>query len=57
MNDPVIAMDGHTYEHAAIKNWLRKSNKSPKTNCVLKTKTLVPNHALRSMIIEWREKH
>mmetsp|Transcript_35319 Transcript_35319/g.82536 ORF Transcript_35319/g.82536 Transcript_35319/m.82536 type:complete len:108 (-) Transcript_35319:199-522(-) len=56
MVDPVLAMDGHSYERAAIENWLRQSQKSPKTNALLPSKMLLPNHALRGMIIEWRER-
>jgi len=57
MKDPVIAMDGHTYDRPAISNWLQKSQKSPKTNTLLPSKQLLQNHALRSMIIEWLERH
>ena len=41
----------------AISNWLKKSQKSPKTNALLPSKQLLPNHALKSMIIEWLERH
>jgi hypothetical protein len=55
MQDPVTAMDGHTYERKAIESWLQRSQKSPKTNCTLQSKLLVPNHLLKGMIIEWKE--
>jgi hypothetical protein len=29
--DPVIAYDGHTYERAAIENWLENHQTSPRT--------------------------
>ena len=56
MHDPVLAMDGHSYERTAIEKWLRTSQKSPKTNALLPSKMLLLNHALRAMIIEWRER-
>ena len=49
-------MDGHSYERSAIENWLRQSQKSPKTNALLPSKMLLPNHALRGMIMEWEER-
>ncbi|EKX52705.1 hypothetical protein GUITHDRAFT_84671 [Guillardia theta CCMP2712] len=55
MTDPVIAMDGHTYERQAIESWLKNHKKSPKTNLPLPSNMLIPNHALKSMIIEWKE--
>ncbi|KAJ1489449.1 hypothetical protein T484DRAFT_1599496, partial [Baffinella frigidus] len=51
----VLAMDGHSYERSAINDWLRQRQTSPKTNELLPSKMLLPNHALRGMIIEWRE--
>jgi len=50
MSDPVIAMDGHTYERSAIVDWLSRRETSPKTNEPLPNKVLVPNHAIRAMI-------
>ena len=47
--EPVIAPDGHTYEKSAIKNWMTRSDKSPKTNLRM-DKTLTPNHHIRGMI-------
>ena len=57
MKDPVVAMDGHTYERSSITKWFANHGTSPKTNEKLTTKKLVPNHALRAMIIEWHEQH
>ena len=45
--------DGHTYERIAIEQWLATSATSPKTNELLPHTHLVPNHALRSMILDW----
>ena len=57
MQDPVIAMDGHTYEKTAIVRWFDRKLSSPKTGCVLEMAILIPNHAMRHQIIEWREAH
>jgi len=56
MNDPCVAADGFTYERAAITAWFRgkKDPVSPMTNDACGT-NLIPNHALRSEIIGWRE--
>ncbi|CAG9460257.1 unnamed protein product [Pedinophyceae sp. YPF-701] len=56
MNDPVTAADGQTYERSAIEAWLRTSRVSPLTGARMPHRNLVPNHQLRSMIIEWRER-
>src|SRR5687768_15456079 len=53
MEDPVIADDGHTYEHRAISMWLRQHSSSPLTNVILKDKILRPNYALKGAIQEW----
>lgn len=50
MRDPVMCSDGHTYERAAIEEWLSVSNVSPKTNVNLESRRLIPNHALRQVI-------
>eukprot|EP00850_Spirogloea_muscicola_P005715 SM000026S08964 [mRNA] locus=s26:747406:761441:- [translate_table: standard] len=54
MEDPVLAADGHTYERVAIATWLSSNDTSPMTNCELPHKTLMPNYALRSMILDWK---
>ena len=48
--DPVICNDGHSYERKNIELWLKNHNTSPKTNSVLESKILIPNHALRNSI-------
>jgi len=59
MKDPVISMDGHTYERVAIDTWFdsqtnrRSGFTSPKTNAPLPNRTLLPNYALREAIEEW----
>ena len=55
MTDPVSALDGFTYERAAITEWLRTKDTSPKTGTKLESKALIPNHSLRSMIRAFSE--
>ncbi|KAH9624417.1 hypothetical protein KSS87_003436 [Heliosperma pusillum] len=56
MKDPHIASDGYTYEAEALKGWLEAGHDtSPMTNLQLAHCNLVPNHALRSAIQEWRQ--
>eukprot|EP01035_Chromulina_nebulosa_P017666 gene17666-23253_t len=50
MEDPVICSDGHTYERVAITDWLRQSNRSPKTNNELENRILTPNINLKNAI-------
>ena len=52
MRDPVMAADGHSYDRAAIEEWLQTHDTSPLTNYTLQSKLLTPNHALRSIIDE-----
>ncbi|KAJ7547340.1 hypothetical protein O6H91_08G081300 [Diphasiastrum complanatum] len=55
MEDPVIAADGYTYEHAAIQQWLQEHDTSPLMNLPLDHRILTPNHSLRSAIREWMQ--
>lgn len=56
MKDPHVAADGYTYEAEALRGWLETGhNTSPMTNLQLEHSNLVPNHALRSAIQEWRQ--
>ncbi|XP_020112520.1 U-box domain-containing protein 33-like [Ananas comosus] len=58
MKDPQIAADGFTYEGEAIRGWLQcRHDTSPVTNLKLTSSELIPNHALRSAIYEWLQKH
>eukprot|EP00873_Tetraselmis_striata_P025105 jgi/Tetstr1/445369/TSEL_033167.t1 len=52
MKDPVIAADGFTYERSAIEAWLQKKSTSPMTNSPLEHLNLIPNHSLRSNIMD-----
>ena len=55
MVDPVICADGHSYERAAITQWLSSHATSPKTNAQLEHTNLIPNHTLRGSIEQFRE--
>tara|TARA_B100001057_G_C22258567_1_gene722271 strand:- start:79 stop:594 length:516 start_codon:yes stop_codon:yes gene_type:complete len=52
MVDPVILIDGHTYERKAIERWLTNHETSPKTNLPLVNKILIPNISIKVMIDE-----
>lgn len=54
MNDPCVAADGYTYDRKAIETWLNMNDKSPMTNLPLSSVNLIPNHSLRSAILEWK---
>lgn len=56
MVDPCVASDGYTYDRKAIEMWLSVNEKSPMTNLRLPNKSLIPNHSLRSAIVDWRSK-
>uniref|UniRef100_A0A0A9DFD9 RING-type E3 ubiquitin transferase n=1 Tax=Arundo donax TaxID=35708 RepID=A0A0A9DFD9_ARUDO len=56
MVDPYVASDGYTYDRKAIEIWLSMNDKSPMTNLRLPNKSLIPNHSLRSAIMDWRSK-
>jgi len=70
MTDPVMAEDGYTYERDAIERWFEQKKQSqgglwgggeqtapsPMGNHAISTK-LIPNNALRSDCMEWRERH
>ncbi len=65
MEDPVVALDGHSYERKAIEEWFNRCTRSPMTNQVLVATTVMPNHTLKKLIstfvetyaILQREKH
>ena len=54
MADPVMTVVGHSYERTALEKWLREKDTDPKTNTVLPTKEVFPNHTLRASIAEWK---
>ena len=55
MEEPVIAIDGFTYEKRCILEWFRTKITSPSTGAVLSSTNLIPNHSLKSQINHWRE--
>ena len=51
MADPVMAMDGHSYDRKAIEEWFNKGNTtSPNTGVELKSKELIPNLVCRQAV-------
>lgn len=61
MDDPVTAMDGHTYERTAIEAWFARFSDSqrptsPLTNEPLPSRRLIPSHNIRSQCKTWKEK-
>ena len=52
MTDPVFDAYGHSYENAAIEQWLSDHDTCPVTGALLPNKTLTKNHALRNAIEE-----
>ena len=55
MIDPVMTVDGHSYERSAIEEWFKKKATSPKTGIPLDSKALLPNLILLSQINEWKD--
>jgi len=56
MTDPVMALDGFTYERSEIEDWFRKGNNtSPKTNETLNCNMLIPNKNLKILIEEYKK--
>ncbi|XP_077217384.1 U-box domain-containing protein kinase family protein isoform X2 [Tasmannia lanceolata] len=57
MEQPHVAADGFSYELEAIEEWLGSGHDtSPMTNLKLKHNRLTPNHTLRSLIQDWRNR-
>lgn len=50
MRDPVIDSEGHTYERAAIVQWLQTNPRSPITRKPMTVQDLKPNRALAEAI-------
>lgn len=49
MSNPVVAMDGHTYDRDSIVTWFETKHTSPMTGLTI-DKQLVPNFTLKSLI-------
>jgi N-acetylneuraminic acid mutarotase len=61
MDDPVTAMDGHTYERTAIEAWYARFNDdqnptSPLTGEPIPSRRLIPSHNIRSQCKTWQAK-
>ena len=58
MVDPVMLTGtGQTYERAAIARWLHTNTTDPITNVELHSKKLVPNFAIRKLVLLWLAEH
>lgn len=58
MRDPVIVSTGQTYDRASISRWMEEGHCScPKTGQLLDHTRLVPNRALRNLIMQWCAAH
>ena len=55
MIDPVICLDGHSYDRTAITQWFSNHDTSPCTGLRLENKGLIQNIALREAIREFLE--
>jgi cAMP-specific phosphodiesterase 4/calcium/calmodulin-dependent 3',5'-cyclic nucleotide phosphodiesterase len=53
MHDPVVLVDGHTYERCHIERWLESNDTSPVTGVKLSQIAVFPNHSLRNAIEEY----
>ncbi|KAF1891044.1 hypothetical protein Lal_00001180 [Lupinus albus] len=54
MCDPVIISTGQTYERSSISRWVEDGHTTcPKTGQMLGHNRLVPNRALRNLIMQW----
>ncbi|KAJ4971877.1 hypothetical protein NE237_004976 [Protea cynaroides] len=54
MNDPVIVATGQTYDLSSISLWINSGgNMCPKTGQVLAHKELIPNLALKNLMVLW----
>ncbi|XP_057429317.1 U-box domain-containing protein 17 [Lotus japonicus] len=58
MRDPVIISTGQTYERSSISRWMEEGHTTcPKTGQMLGHNRLVPNRALRNLIVQWCSAH
>ncbi|XVE51507.1 hypothetical protein DITRI_Ditri02bG0047500 [Diplodiscus trichospermus] len=58
MRDPVIISTGQTYERSSIARWMEEGHCTcPKTGQMLIHTRLVPNRALRNLIMQWCTAH
>ncbi|XP_021890858.1 U-box domain-containing protein 17 [Carica papaya] len=58
MRDPVIISTGQTYDRSSIARWMEEGHCTcPKTGQLLAHTRLVPNRALRNLIMQWCTAH
>jgi len=58
MCDPVIISTGQTYDRRSIWRWMEEGHCTcPKTGILLSHNRLVPNRALRNLIMQWCSAH
>ncbi|XP_047149096.1 U-box domain-containing protein 17-like [Vigna umbellata] len=58
MCDPVIISTGQTYDRRSIWRWMEEGHCTcPKTGVLLSHNRLVPNRALRNLIMQWCSAH
>lgn len=58
MRDPVIVSTGQTYDRASILRWMEEGHcNCPKTGQMLVHTRLVPNRALKNLIMQWCAAH
>ncbi|KAL2336671.1 hypothetical protein Fmac_011117 [Flemingia macrophylla] len=58
MKDPVIICTGQTYDRSSIKKWFEAGHITcPKTQQILSSPILIPNHALYGLISSWCEEN
>eukprot|EP00252_Welwitschia_mirabilis_P016624 TRINITY_DN3674_c0_g1_i1.p1 TRINITY_DN3674_c0_g1~~TRINITY_DN3674_c0_g1_i1.p1 ORF type:complete len:687 (+),score=109.90 TRINITY_DN3674_c0_g1_i1:877-2937(+) len=58
MREPVIVSSGQTYELASITRWLEEGHSTcPKSGQKLISSIVIPNYALRNLIIQYCDKH
>ncbi|WZY84599.1 hypothetical protein YC2023_030983 [Brassica napus] len=54
MRDPVVVFTGQTYDRESIDLWIKSGHTTcPKTGQVLKHTNLIPNSALKNLIVMW----
>jgi hypothetical protein len=53
MHDPVVLVDGHTYERCHIEKWLKTHDTSPVTGAKLTQAAVFSNHSMRNAIEEY----
>jgi len=53
--DPVMTVDGHTYERLAIETWFEDNDTSPNTGIKLPDKRLVSNSQLKRIVSDYKQ--